>query len=310
MKKDSAIFVAGHNGLAGSAVVRYLQKEQYSNIIIRNRSELDLMNGNQVDEFFKTETPEYVIDCAAKVGGIKSNMSYPAEFLYENLQIQNNLMWSSQRYGVRKFLFLSSACIYPIECEQPMREEYFMQGRPESANEAYAIAKISGMKLCEYINKEFGSSFLSCTPTNLYGENCNFDLESAHVIPAMIRRLHEAKINEISEVEIWGTGNTRREFLHVDDLAEALVFLIDNYDDKQFLNIGTGSDISIMELATLIKDIVGYSGDLHFDATKPDGVPMRLLDVSRINELGWKHSINLIDGLKRTYAWYLNQICD
>ena len=270
MDKNASIFVAGHNGLVGSAVVRKLKDVGYTDIVTKNRSELDLMDQIQVRDFFETQRPKYVIDAAAKVGGIKANMTFPAEFLYENLQIQNNLIWSSKESGVQKFLFLGSSCIYPRECQQPMKEEYFMQGKPEVTNEAYAYAKISGMKLCEYVYDEFDLNFISCMPTNIYGEGDNFDLESSHVIPALIRRIHEAKINEIKDVTIWGTGVSRREFLYVDDLADAIMFLMENYDEKQFLNIGTGQDVSIKELAIMIKSIVGYSGELIFDADKPD----------------------------------------
>ena len=307
MDKNASIFVAGHNGLVGSAVVRKLKDVGYTDIVTKNRSELDLMDQIQVRDFFETQRPKYVIDAAAKVGGIKANMTFPAEFLYENLQIQNNLIWSSKESGVQKFLFLGSSCIYPRECQQPMKEEYFMQGKPEVTNEAYAYAKISGMKLCEYVYDEFDLNFISCMPTNIYGEGDNFDLESSHVIPALIRRIHEAKINEIKDVTIWGTGVSRREFLYVDDLADAIMFLMENYDEKQFLNIGTGQDVSIKELAIMIKSIVGYSGELIFDADKPDGMPKKLLDVSNLHALGWKHSVELEAGLKRTYKWFLNQ---
>lgn len=308
MNKDSAIFVAGHNGLVGSAIVRNLQRHGYTNILYRSRSELDLMDQEQVLEFFRSERPEYVVDSAAKVGGIKANMTYPAEFLYENLQIQNNLIWSAKKSEVKKFLFLGSSCIYPRDCAQPMKEEYFMQGKPEPTNEAYAYAKISGMKLCEYIYEQYKMNFISCMPTNVYGENDNFDLESSHVIPALMRRIHEAQEANDPEVVIWGTGESRREFLHVDDVAEAITFLLETYESKQFLNIGTGEDVSIFELANIIKDIVGYQGTLIFDSTKPDGMPKKLLDVTKINNLGWKHEVALIEGIERTYAWYVNQL--
>ncbi len=308
MNKTSKIYVAGHRGLVGSAIVRKLKAEGYANILTRTRQELDLTNQVDVREFFANEQPEYVIDSAAKVGGIKANMTYPAEFMYENLQIQNNLIWSAKEYGVKKFLFLGSSCIYPRDVEQPMREESFSTGAPEPTNEAYAYAKIAGMKLCEYINTEYGLDFTSCMPTNIYGENDNFDLETSHVIPSLIRRIHEAKAANNSEVVIWGTGASRREFLHVDDLASAIVWLVENYKDKQFLNIGTGEDISIRELALKIKDLIGYNGDLVFDTTKPDGMPKKLLDVSKLHKTGWRHDINFDEGLKRTYDWYLANI--
>lgn len=305
MNKNSKIFVAGHGGLVGGAIVRRLQEQNYTNIILKPREELDLTHQDEVEDFFQSEKPDCVIDSAAKVGGIKANMTYPAEFLYENLQIQNNLIWSAKKYGTRKFLFLGSSCIYPRDAEQPMKEEYFSRGAPEPTNEAYAYAKIAGMKLCEYINTEFGLDYTSCMPTNVYGENDNFDLESSHVIPSLLRRLHEAKITKQPEVVIWGSGISRREFLHVDDLADAIVWLLENYSSKQFLNIGTGEDISIKELAYMIKDLVGYEGQLVFDTTKPDGMPKKLLDVSRLHEAGWRHKISFEEGLKSTYDWYL-----
>ncbi|OGQ46675.1 MAG: GDP-fucose synthetase, partial [Deltaproteobacteria bacterium RIFCSPLOWO2_02_FULL_46_8] len=280
MNKNSKIYIAGHTGMVGSAVLKRLKGEGLSNLLLVTREELNLLNQKTVEDFFQKHRPEYVIVCAARVGGIKANMTHPAEFLYENLSIQNNIIWSAHEQGVKKLLFLGSSCIYPRECPQPMKEEYFMDGKPEHTNEGYAFAKIAGMKLCEYIYTEFDKKFISCMPTNIYGENDNFDPESSHVIPALIRRMHAAKINSAKEVVIWGSGNSRREFLHVDDLADAIYFLMQNYDRKQFLNIGTGEDISIKELAFMIKDIVGYEGELIFDTTKPDGMPKKLLNVS------------------------------
>ena len=265
------------------------------------------MDQIQVRDFFETQRPKYVIDAAAKVGGIKANMTFPAEFLYENLQIQNNLIWSAKENNITKLLFISSACIYPIDADQPMAEHQAMQGKLETANEAYAYAKISGMKLCEFIHDELDLNFLSCVPTNIYGEYADFDSDNLNVIPSLIRRIHEAKINEIKDVTIWGTGVSRRDFLYVADLADAIVFLMENYDEKHFLNIGTGQDVSIKELAIMIKNIVGYNGDLVFDADKPGGVPKRLLDVTKLHDLGWKHKVDLDSGLKRTYKWFLNQ---
>ncbi|HMS25104.1 MAG TPA: GDP-L-fucose synthase [Acidimicrobiia bacterium] len=308
MEKDSPIFVSGHNGLVGSAVVRNLLNQGFTNIITRSRSELNLMDAKAVMNFFCAVQPEYVVDCAAKVGGIKANMTYPAEFLYENLQIQNNLIWSAKETEVKTFLFLGSSCIYPRDCAQPMKEEYFMQGKPEPTNEAYAYAKISGMKLCEYIYDEYKMNFISCMPTNVYGENDNFNPETSHVIPSLLRRIHEAKVAGDPEVVIWGTGTSRREFLHVEDVAGGITFLLENYDAKQFLNIGTGEDVSIKELSMMISEIVGYDGELVFDPNKPDGMPKKLLDVSKIHELGWRHTIELAEGLKRTYAWYLDNV--
>jgi GDP-L-fucose synthase len=308
MDKAAKIYVAGHTGLVGAATVRALKDKGYSNIVLKTRADLDLMDQEAVKKFFELEKPEYVIDSAAKVGGIKANMTFPAEFLFENLQIQNNLIWSSKNHGVKKFLFLGSSCIYPRDCKQPMKEEYFMEGKPEPTNEAYAYAKIAGMKMCEYIYDEFNMNFTSCMPTNVYGENDNFNPETSHVIPSLIRRIHEAKINNIPEVVVWGTGNSRREFLHVDDLADAIVWLLENYDQKQFLNIGTGEDISIKELAYMLKNLIDYKGELVFDSTKPDGMPKKLLDVSKLNNTGWKYKISLEDGLKRTYKWYLNNL--
>ena len=291
--------------MVGSAVLKRLKGEGLSNLLLVTREELNLLNQKTVEDFFQKHRPEYVIVCAARVGGIKANMTHPAEFLYENLSIQNNIIWSAHEQGVKKLLFLGSSCIYPRECPQPMKEEYFMDGKPEHTNEGYAFAKIAGMKLCEYIYTEFDKKFISCMPTNIYGENDNFDPESSHVIPALIRRMHAAKINSAKEVVIWGSGNSRREFLHVDDLADAIYFLMQNYDRKQFLNIGTGEDISIKELAFMIKDIVGYEGELIFDTTKPDGMPKKLLNVSRLYQLGWRRAMSLSNGLKKTYKWIL-----
>lgn len=310
MDKSTKIYVAGHKGLVGGATVKRLQDAGYTNLVLRTRAELDLTNQLAVRDFFDTEKPEYVVDSAAKVGGIKANMTYPTEFLYENLQIQNNLIWAAKETGVKKFLFLGSSCIYPRESPQPMKEEYFMQGKPEPTNEAYAYAKISGMKLCEYIYDEHHLNFTSCMPTNIYGEGDNFDPESSHVIPALIRRFHEAKVNNTPEIVAWGTGVSRREFLHVDDLADAIVWLLENYDDKQFLNVGTGEDISIKELTETIQRLVGYEGKLVFDATKPDGMPKKLLDVSKLHDAGWHHKIGFEEGLKRTYQWYLDNIAE
>ncbi len=307
MQKNAKIYVAGHRGLVGSAVVRKLQAQGYKNVLTRTRQELDLTDNHSVQRFFKQERPDYVILAAARVGGIKANMTYPAEFLYENLQIQNNVIWAAYKNKAKKLLFLGSSCIYPLGSPQPMSEDNFLNGKPEPTNEAYAIAKIAGMKLCEYINSEYDANFISCMPTNIYGEGDNLDPESSHVIPALMRRMHEAKTNNDVEVVIWGSGVSRREFLHCDDLAAAILWLMKNYNDREFLNVGTGSDVSIKELAEILKNIVGYKGKLVFDKTKPDGMPKKLLDVSRLSKLGWRSGIELEDGLTRMYSWFVEQ---
>jgi GDP-L-fucose synthase len=308
MDRAAGLYVAGHTGLVGSAIVRCLQGKGYTNLLLRSHGELDLLDAVQTRRFFAEFRPKYVIDSAARVGGIRANMTYPAQALYENLQIQNNLIWAAKDSGVTKFLFLGSSCIYPRECPQPMSETYFMDGRLEPTNEGYAIAKIAGIKLCEYVRSQFGLNYISCMPTNSYGQNDNFDPETSHVIPSLIRRIHEAKAERQVRVVIWGTGESRREFLHVDDLADACVWLLENYDEGQFLNVGTGEDISIRELAMRIQLIVGYEGTLVFDASKPDGMPRKLLDVSKLHKAGWRHKIDLEDGLERTYNWYLNTL--
>jgi GDP-L-fucose synthase len=305
VNKSGKIYVAGHRGLVGAAIVRRLEAEGFTNLLVRTHDELDLTDSAAVEQFFDQEKPEYVILAAARVGGIKANMTYPAEFLYENLQIQNNVMWSAMKHQVKKLLFLGSSCIYPRSSPQPMQEDYFFEGKPEPTNEGYAIAKIAGMKLCEYIYTEHGLTFISCMPTNVYGEGDTFDYEKSHVIPALIRRMHEAKVSDSPEVVIWGSGNSRREFLHRDDLADAVFWLMQNYDDKQFLNVGTGKDISIKELAELIKEVVGYKGELVFDTSKPDGMPKKLLDVDKLHQAGWHHKIEFEAGLKQTYEWFL-----
>jgi GDP-L-fucose synthase len=304
MKKDSKIYIAGHKGMVGSAVLRKFQKEGFTNLVLKTREELDLLNQDMVQKFFVSEKPEYVIDAAAKVGGIKANSEHQADFLFENLQIQNNIIWGAFKNNVRKLIFLGSSCIYPRECSQPMKEEYLLTGKLEPTNEGYAIAKISGMKLCEKIFEQYGRMFISCMPTNLYGENDNFDINNSHVISALIRRIYEAKMNKDKTVSIWGTGNALREFLYVDDLAEAVFVMMDRYEDKQFLNIGTGTELKIKDLACLIKDVVGFKGELFFDTTKPDGMPRKLLDISKISKLGWKPKISLKKGLEKTYRYF------
>ena len=317
MKKTSKIYVAGHRGLVGSAIVKNLKSKGYNNLIYKTHQELDLTNQNEVENFFRKEKPEYVILAAAKVGGIVANNTYRAEFIYENLQIQNNIIHQSYLNGVKKLLFLGSTCIYPKNAPQPMKEEYLLTSELEYTNEPYAIAKIAGIKMCESYNLQYGTNFISVMPTNLYGLNDNFDLETSHVLPALLRKMHEAKENNTSKVEIWGSGKPRREFLYSEDMADACVFLLENRDfndtyssyDKEVrnthINIGTGVDISIKELALTIKRIVGYKGELYFNKSKPDGTMIKLTDPSKLNELGWKHKIELEEGIKRVYEWYL-----
>jgi GDP-L-fucose synthase len=304
MEKDAKIYVAGHRGLVGSAIMKKLKKEGYTNLLYRTSSELDLRRQEKVENFFKTEKPEYVILAAAKVGGIQANDTYSAEFLYDNLMIESNVIDAAYQNDVKKLLFLGSSCIYPKFADQPMKEDYLLSGKLESTNEGYAVAKITGIKLCEHYNKQYDTNFISAMPTNLYGPNDNFNLETSHVLPALIRKFHEAKVNDEDEVVIWGTGKPRREFLHVDDLADSLLYLMNNYDGDQFVNVGVGKDISILELAELIKDIVGFKGEIVNDLSKPDGTPRKLLDVTRLNELGWEAQISLEEGIKDTYQWF------
>ncbi|TBW26470.1 GDP-L-fucose synthase [Gramella sp. KN1008] len=301
MEKRSKIYVAGHTGMVGSALVRKLQKEGYSNLVLKTSCELDLTNQSAVESFFRNENPEYVFLAAARVGGIEANNKYRANFLYENLMIQNNVIHQSYVHGVKKLLFLASSCIYPKLAPQPIKEEYLLTGKLEPTNEPYAIAKIAGVKMCENYNLQYGSNFISVMPTNLYGPNDHYDLKTSHVLPAMLRRFHEAKFSQKEFVELWGSGTPRREFLHVDDLAEACYHLMHKYEGNVSVNIGTGKDISIEELAILIKEIVGYKGEISWDTTKPDGTPRKLLDVSLIHSLGWKHSIKLKEGIKKVY---------
>lgn len=304
MNYDSLIYVAGHNGLVGSAIVRKLNQKGYKRIIVKSSAELDLRNQQAVEDFFKIHQPEYVFLAAAKVGGINANNTYPAVFIYDNLMIQTNIIDAAYRHKVKKLLFLGSSCIYPKYAKQPIKEEYLLTGELEPTNDAYAIAKIAGIKMCQAYHKQYGVNFISVMPTNLYGPNDNFDLETAHVLPAFIRKFHEAKINKREEVVVWGTGEVKREFLHVDDLADAVVFLMNNYDNDEIINVGVGEDISIIELAELIKKVVGFKGNIVFDKSKPDGTPRKLLDVSRLDGLGWKARIGLEIGIKRTYEWF------
>jgi len=308
MDKQSKIYIAGHNGLVGSAILRNLQQNGFSNLIYRTSKELDLTDYNQTLEFFQTEKPEYVFLAAAKVGGILANRDYPADFIYQNLRIELNVIEASRQIGVKKLLFLGSSCIYPKLAPQPIKEEYLLDGKLEETNEPYAIAKIAGIKLCQAYNKQYGTQYISAMPTNLYGINDNFDLNTSHVLPAIIRKMHDAKVQNIDTVTLWGTGTPRREFLFVDDLAEASVFLMQNYKDNQWINVGTGEDISIKELANTVKQVVGYQGQIVWDTTKPDGTPRKLLDVSKINSLGWQAKIALTDGIQKTYDWYLDSI--
>jgi len=299
MEKTAKIYVAGHRGMVGSAIVRKLQAEGYYNLVLRTSSELDLKNQEGVKEFFANEGPEYVFLAAAKVGGILANNTYRADFLYENLMIESNVIHQSHISQVKKMLFLGSSCIYPKFAPQPLKEESLLSGYLEETNEPYAIAKIAGIKLCESYRKQYGCNFISAMPTNLYGPNDNYDLKNSHVIPALLRKFREAKSNTTPFVEIWGTGSPLREFLHVDDLAEACLFLMKNYSGERFINIGSGSEISIRDLALLIKKIVGYAGELRFDSAKPDGTPRKLMSVDAINKLGWRHQIELEDGLRQ-----------
>jgi len=301
MKKTNKIYIAGHRGLVGSALVRNLKENGYNNLILKTRQELGLLNQEAVADFFEKEKPDYVFLAAAKVGGIKANSDYPAQFIYENLQIQNNIIHSAYKNHVEKLLFLGSSCIYPKFAKQPIKEEYLLTGELEASNEPYAIAKIAGMKMCEFYNRQYKTNFISVIPTNLYGPNDNYDLENSHVLPAMIRKIHEAKERGDKELELWGSGKPRREFLHVDDLADACVFLMKNYNKSEFVNIGTGLDITIKELAETIRDIVGFNGKIKWNTSMPDGTPRKLLDVSRINGLGWKYKIDLREGIEGVY---------
>jgi GDP-L-fucose synthase len=306
MNKDSKIYIAGHRGMVGSAIHRNLLALGYTNIITRTSSELDLRVQEPVNEFFESERPDYVFLAAAKVGGIMANNLYRADFLYENLMIQSNVIHSAYATKVSKLMFLGSSCIYPKLAPQPMKEEYLLTGLLEQTNEPYAIAKIAGIKMCDAYRAQYGCNFISVMPTNLYGPNDNYDLQNAHVLPTLIRKFHEAKQNGDPAVTIWGTGTPMREFLHADDLAEACVYLMENYNEEGLVNIGTGEDVTITELAILIKEIVGYEGTLVYDHTKPDGTPRKLMDVSKLTNLGWKYSIELREGLKQVYADYQN----
>jgi GDP-L-fucose synthase len=304
MKPSDRIFVAGHKGLVGSAIVRNLQQKGYNNLILKTRKDLDLINQKKVNEFFERERPDYVFLAAAKVGGIGANSTYPADFIYENLMIESNIIHAAYRYKVRKLLFLGSSCIYPKTCPQPIKEEYLLTGPLEPTNEAYAIAKIAGLKMCQFYNQQYGTNFISVMPTNLYGPNDNFDLETSHVLPALIRKFHEAKIRGDSEVVLWGDGTPLREFMYVDDLADACIFLMEEYNGQEWINIGTGQEITIKKLAELVSCVISYKGNIKWDKEKPNGTPRKLLDINRLNKMGWKNKIDLQTGIKMTYDWY------
>lgn len=306
MNKDSKIYVAGHKGLAGSAIMRGLQAAGYTNLVVRTHAELDLTSEDDVKNFFISEKPEYVFLAAAKVGGINANNTQPALFIRQNLQIQTNVIDQSYKSGVKKLLFLGSSCIYPKLAPQPMKEECLLTSELEPTSRPYAIAKIAGIIMCQSYTKQYGMPTISVMPANLYGENDNFNLETSHVMPALIRKFHEAKINNTKEVVAWGTGSPRREFIHVDDLASACIFLMNNYNDPEIINIGTGEDVTIRELTEMVKKIVGYEGDIVWDSSKPDGTPRKVMDVSKLHDLGFKYSIPLEQGIKATYEWYKN----
>jgi len=305
MEKNSKIYIAGHNGMVGSALVRRLRQLGFDILLLRTSKELDLRRQTEVESFFATEKPDYVFLAAAKVGGIMANNTYPADFMYDNMIMEMNVIHASQQNGVKKLLFLGSSCIYPKYAAQPIQENSLLTGELEPTNEAYALAKISGLKYCEYLNRQYGTDFISCMPTNLYGPNDNYHPHNSHVLPALIRRFHEAKVNGLPSVTVWGTGKVLREFLYVDDLADACVFLMEHYSGNETVNIGTGIDQSIGELAQLVKETVGYTGELLYDTSKPDGTPRKLLDVSKLAGLGWRYQTDLREGLARTYLDFL-----
>jgi len=308
MDKNAKIYVAGHRGLVGSAIVRRLRAEGYGNILTATSKELDLREQAAVREFFEVERPEYVFLAAAKVGGILANNTWPADFIYQNLMIEANVIESARLAGVKKLLFLGSTCIYPKMAPQPLKEDYLLSGPLEPTNEWYAVAKIAGIKLCQAYQRQYGCKFISAMPTNLYGPEDNFDLESSHVMPALIRKFHEAKVNDEPTVMVWGSGKPLREFLHVDDCAAACVYLMEHYDGEEIVNIGVGGDLSIAELAALVKKVVGYEGEIVYDASKPDGTPRKLVDVTRINGLGWRAGITLEEGVRGTYEWFVENV--
>ena len=305
MEKNSRIYVAGHRGLVGSAIVRNLEANGFTNIITRTHAELDLTNQADVRKFFEEERPEYVFLAAAKVGGIHANNTYPADFIYDNLMIQNNVIKAAHDFKVTKLLFLGSTCIYPKMAPQPIKEEYLLTGALEETNEAYAVAKIAGLEMCKFFKRQYGDNFISCMPTNLYGPNDNFDLKSSHVLPALIRKFHEAKVNGAETVEVWGTGTPLREFIYVDDMAAACVFLMENYDGEQHVNIGTGEEVSIRQLAETVKEVVEFEGELVFNTDMPDGTPRKLTTVDKLHGLGFMHKVSLNEGIRMAYKWFL-----
>lgn len=308
MNKDSKIYVAGHTGLVGSAFVRKLNEAGYHNLVLKTHKELELTDQKAVETFFESEKPEYVIDAAARVGGIKANSEAPADFFYENMQIEQNLIWSAFRNNVKKFLFLGSACMYPKECAQPMKEEQLLTGLPEITNEGYALAKLGGQRLCSYLYRQHGADFITAVPANAYGIGDNFDPEHSHVIPALLVKYRNARLNGDDSVTLWGTGKALREFIDTDDLADAGIFLLNNYSGYDPVNVGTGEEVSIMELSQLIKKITGFEGSIITDTSKPDGMMRRLCDSSRIHEMGWKASVTLEQGIRKLYEWYLSRI--
>lgn len=308
MEKDSRIYVAGHTGMVGSAIVRELEKTGYKNILTRTHQELDLTVQSNVDYFFEEQRPEYVFMAAAKVGGIKANSEYPVDFLMHNLQIQNNIFDNAYKYKVKKLLFLGSSCVYPKECQQPIKEDYLLSGPLEPTNEPYSISKIAGIRACSYYNRQYNSKYIAVMPANSYGINDCFTLEGSHVIPALIRKFYDAKQNNLTEVTLWGTGKPLREFVFVDDLADACVFLMNNYNGNEFLNIGSASEISILELAQVVKEVVGFEGDIICDISKPDGMMRRIVDSSKINQIGWHAKTSFQDGIKTVYQWFLDNI--
>lgn len=308
MRKDSVIFIAGHRGLVGSAITRSLQQRGFSNLLTRTHAELELANQLAVADFFARHKPDVVILAAAKVGGIYANNTYPADFIYQNLMIQTNVIHSAYKVGVNRLLFLGSSCIYPRNCPQPIKEEYLLTAPLEPTNEAYAIAKIAGIKMCESYNRQYGTQYLSVMPTNLYGPFDNFDLQNSHVLPALIRKAHEAKMRGDAKLTVWGSGTPRREFLYVDDMADACIFLLENDVPSGLFNVGYGEDIEIRGVAEMVKEVIGFNGELQFDASKPDGTPRKLMDSSKMSALGWKAKTNLRDGIKQTYNWYLESL--
>lgn len=308
MDKNAKIFIAGHRGLVGSAIKRRLESLGYKNLIFRTHQELDLIDAPAVADFFKKEKPDYIFLAAAKVGGIMANFTYSADFIYQNLMVQSNVLHHAHLNKVKKLLFLGSSCVYPREAPQPIKEEYLLSRGLEETNKSYAIAKIAGIISCQSYNRQYGANFISVMPTNLYGPNDNYDLENSHVIPALIRKFHEAKIGGKDEVVLWGTGSPKREFMHVDDMADACVFLMNYYNESEIINIGTGEDITIKDLAEIVKEIVGFQGKIVWDSSKPDGTPRKLLDVNKLRALGWRHKIELIDGLRSVYGYFIKNI--